>query len=442
METRDLLITPAYLAILFAIAFWLRPYFTDSTTYRYFFPAFTFKVIGALALGFIYTFYYHGGDTFNFHTHGSRHIWDAFVDSPDTGLSMMFSDGKHQESFYRYSSRIFFFGDKSSFFLIRIAAFFDLFTFSTYSSTALFFAVFSFLGSWMLFTTFYKRYPEGHFLIAIACLFVPSMVLWGSGLLKDTIVMSALGMMTYCVDYLFNQRKWSLFYLLVLLLGLYLVFSLKKFVLQAYLPAALFWVYLTNVQRLRSAMVRILALPIIVILLVAGAYYSVVRVGEGDQRYSLDKIAETARITAIDIRYQSGKDAGSGYTLGTLDGTFASMLRLSPQAINVTLFRPYLWEVRNPLMLMSALESTAYLVFVLIIIYRCGFAIFRYINNPDVLFTMVFSLVYAFAVGVSTFNFGTLSRYKTPLMPFFLIGLIVVYLRNKPENVASLDRTE
>ena len=29
----------------------------------------------------------------------------------------------------------------------------------------------------------------------------------------------------------------------------------------------------------------------------------------------------------------------------------------------------------------------------------------------------------AFAVGVSTFNFGTLSRYKIPMEPFYLLGI-------------------
>ena len=54
-------------------------------------------------------------------------------------------------------------------------------------------------------------------------------------------------------------------------------------------------------------------------------------VGETSDRYRLDKIAETAQVTAYDIRYWTGKDAGSGYSLGELDGTYWSMIKLAPR---------------------------------------------------------------------------------------------------------------
>ena len=56
------------------------------------------------------------------------------------------------------------------------------------------------------------------------------------------------------------------------------------------------------------------------------------------------------------------------------------------------------------------------------------------INNPNVLFTLIFSIAFAFAVGVSTFNFGTLVRYKIPLLPFFLVALILILHHSKSER--------
>ena len=69
---------------------------TDSVNRVYFFPALTVKIVGALAVGFIYQFYYNGGDTFNYHTHGSRHVWEAFMDSPVKGMRLLKSDGTIQ----------------------------------------------------------------------------------------------------------------------------------------------------------------------------------------------------------------------------------------------------------------------------------------------------------------------------------------------------------
>src|SRR5687768_9097843 len=141
-------------------------------------------MFGALALGAVYQFYYHGGDTYAFQSHGSRHIWAAFMDSPDIGLKLLFARGESSPGMWEYSSKIWYFIDQNSYFIIRIAALLDLFTFSSYLGTALLFAVISFTGGWMMFLTFYKRYPSIHRWLALACLFVPSVIFWGSGILK------------------------------------------------------------------------------------------------------------------------------------------------------------------------------------------------------------------------------------------------------------------
>jgi hypothetical protein len=141
--------------------------------------------------------------------------------------------------------------------------------------------------------------------------------------------------------------------------------------------------------------------------------------------------------------YYTGRDAGSGYSLGELDGSFGSMIRLAPQAINVSLFRPYLWEVNNQFMLLSCLESTFLLGFTLLILFRENFRAFRALTQPDIFFALSFSITFAFAVGVSTYNFGTLVRYKIPLLPFFALALILIADYSRRErNVGVLEFTE
>jgi hypothetical protein len=442
MELRDLIVTPIFIVFVFFIAYLIRPIVTDQITKRYFFPALAVKIIGAILLGFIYQFYYDGGDTYNYHTYGSRYIWEAFFDSPSKGLGLLFSDGEQEGHYYEYSNRIIFFTDPPSFFIVKLATIFDLFTFSTYSSTSICFAVLSFVGMWMFFLTFYRKYPTLHRQIAFATFFIPSVFFWGSGLLKDTLVMACLGVITYQVDKLFFVKKISITSILLLILSLWCVFSVKKFVLQAFLPAAFLWIYLNNLKSIRSIVVRALLLPMVALFLVFSVYFSVVKVGEGDKKYAVENIAKTARITAYDIRFQTGKDAGSGYTLGELDDSFGSMLKLAPQAINVSLFRPYLWEVKNPLMLLSALESLFFLFVTLTLIFRYRLSFLKSLGNPDVSFSLVFAIVYAFAVGVSSFNFGTLARYKIPLMPFFALSIILIFYENRPKKVDEFEETE
>jgi hypothetical protein len=443
MEIRDFIATPIVFIFLLVLAWVIRPYVTDRVTRIYFLPALLVKCGGALALGMIYQFYYNGGDTFNFHTHGSRIIWEAFMDSPATGLSMLFSGGKHSPEFFSYSSRIFFFTDSSSFFVIRAAAWIDLFTYSSYSATALFFAFFSFVGSWLLFETFYKKYPHLHFWLAVGALFIPSVFFWRSGILKDSLVMGCMGIILWALHALFIEKKIGVLNIIILLIACWAMFSLKKFILQAYLPASVIWIYLSNVDLIKSPVLRFMVLPVAIVLSVIGAYYSAIKIGEDDPRYAIENLAQTSRITARDIRFQSGLAAGSGYELSEyFDGTLGNALRLAPEAINVTLFRPYLWEVKNPLMLMSAVESFILLVFTMLIIVRKGYGALLKILNPEVVLCLSFSIVYAFAVGVSTYNFGTLARYKIPILPFYFIGLVILYDLVREKKIEALEETE
>jgi hypothetical protein len=438
LELRDLIVTPIIILLVYAVAYVIRPWLTDDINRVYFFPALTFKIIGAIALGFIYQFYYGGGDTYSYHTSGSRHIWEAIMDSPSDGFKLLLVDGTNPppKGTYEYASRIIFFHDPSSYFVVRVSALFDLLTFSSYSATGVLFAAFSFFGMWLFFLAFYEAYPDLHRWIAVAAFFIPSVFFWGSGLLKDTITLACLAAMTYAVVKIFIHRQINVKYIILLLICMYVIYGVKKYILLCYLPAMMMWVFAGHFTRIRSMVIKIMLVPFVIVGIVAIGYLAVVKIGEDDPRYSLDKIAITARITAYDIGFYTGKDAGSGYSLGELDGTFSGMVKLAPQAVNVSLFRPYLWEVRNPLMLLSALESFAFLVLTVYALFRSRKVLGRAVGDPTILFCFVFSLTFAFAVGISTFNFGTLMRYKIPLLPFYLMGLVLLL------NYANRERNE
>jgi len=443
LELRDFIVTPIVILLVYAIAYVVRPSVTDDVNRVYFIPALTVKIIGALAVGFVYQFYYKGGDTFNYHTHGSRHIWEAFMDSPSKGISLLFNDGSTYTDVYPYASKILFFTDPTSFTVVKIAAILDLFTFSTYSSTAILFAVFSFVGMWMFFLTFYEQYPQLHRWVAIAAFFIPSVFFWGSGLLKDTLTLGALGIATYQVFKIFIGGKRSFSHWFLLVFALYVIYEIKLYILLTFLPAAILWIFLSRLQSMRSFLLKIMVFPFVISIAGALAYFAMVKAGENSKKYSMDSFAMTAQITAYDIRYWTGRDAGSGYTLGELDGSFGSMLRVAPQAINVSLFRPYLWEVNNPLMLLSSLESLILLCFCLYILVTRNIKILSALAHADIFFALVFSISFAFAVGASTFNFGSLVRYKIPMLPFFVLSLVLIMnYSNKDKKLVELDATE
>ena len=443
MELRDLIATPIVLLVVYSLAYALRPFICDEVTRGYFLPALTLKVIGAVALGFIYQFYYNGGDTYAYHTHGSREIWNAFMDSPSLGIRLIFADGKYQPGFYDFMESIWYFRDQNSYFIIRIATIFDFITFSSYSGTAVLFSVLGFCGGWMLFLTFYKMHRELHGWIALSTLFIPSVIFWGSGILKDTVTLSFLGVGTYAFYALFVERHFSVSNIFLLLLSLFVIFSIKKYILVTFVGAATVWVFFSYFSKLQSLMIRITVIPFLLVGCSVIAYFAINKVVADDPKYALDKIAQTSKITAYDIRFLTGRDAGSGYTLGELDGTFTGMLALAPAAVNVSLFRPYIWEIKNPLMLISAFESLCLLLLTVYVLAKVRSRIFRYLQIPEIAFCFVFAIIFAFGVGVSTYNFGTLARYKIPMLPFYMLALgFVLDYWNKDKKLVALEDTE
>jgi hypothetical protein len=436
VELRDFIVTPVVIFLVYTAAYIARPYLADKTTARYYFPALTVKIIGAISIGLIYQFYYNGGDTFNFHTRGSRIIWEALVNQPLDGLNLFFAS--KDPELYAYVSRIPFYYDDSSFFVVRLAVVFDLFTFSTYSATAVLFALIGFLGSWFLFLTFYDIAPAPHRWFAVASFFIPSVFFWGSGIMKDTLTLAATGLVTYSAYQIFIRFRWKVIFLVVLLLSLYILYAVKIYILLTLVPGLIVWIFLSRLVRIRSQMTRIVLLPFVVVTVAFCCFFAVTKAAEDNPKYSLEALAKTAQITAYDIRYWTGRNAGSGYSLGELDGTWRSMISLAPQAVVVALFRPFLWEVSNPLMLLSALEAFAFLLLICYITLHPAFKIRRALRDPNVLFCLIFSLAFAFAVGVATYNFGTLVRYKIPMMPFFVVGLALIIHYSNTESKARI----
>jgi hypothetical protein len=409
------------------LGYFVRPYVTNKQTRKYFIPALLVRFLGAIALGLVYQFYYNGGDTFNYFTYGSRWIWEAFNEDILAGINLLLdSGGDRTAETYQYNQHIWYFRDPNSYLIVRITAFFDLFTFHTYSATALFFAIFNFCGMWALFQVLLKVYSNIKTeKIAFAILFVPSVIFWGSGILKDTITLGALAWLVWGLLNVISLGRLRMIYFLVIISSLVLLISIKIYIIIALIPSVIIWLYFKYLFGLKSYALRLLVVPVLGTFVAALGYIALNQLGNANKQYAFSNISEKVAITAYDIRYGWGArtQGDGGYDIGLPDGTWQSMLKLAPAAINVSLFRPYLWEARNPLMFLSALESLLVLILTIRLLIRGSWRKIR--QDPFLIFCLSLALIFAFATGISTFNFGTLMRYKIPQMPFFLLFLIV-----------------
>jgi hypothetical protein len=391
------------------------------------------KFGGSLFIAIIYEFYYKGGDTFNYFYH-SQVINSSLDSSLTTWFNLLLRRSPDTDPYmYQYISQMFWYVDPPAYFVSCIAAVLGLLNGTTYIPIALLFAFLSYTGIWAMFQTFAKIYPKMHKQLAYAFLFIPSTFVWGSALFKDTVCMFALGWMTACTFRIFVDKDFSIKNFVLLILGFYLIAVIKIYIVMAFVPALGLWLLMNYSKKIRSVVIRwVLNIGFVGLIAYGFVYFSQKFAAELNE-YSLENISKKAKKTQDWISFVSENTEGSAYDIGELDGTMGNMLQKFPQAVNVTLYRPYLWESRKPIMLLSAIESTIFLILSILVLFRTGiFKTFRKIfSDPNLTFFFVFTLIFAFAVGISTGNFGSLSRYKIPCMPFFGALLMILYYQTK-----------
>jgi hypothetical protein len=90
--------------------------------------------------------------------------------------------------------------------------------------------------------------------------------------------------------------------------------------------------------------------------------------------------------------------------------------------------------------MLSALEALFFMGFTIAVIFRNNpiRVVQRILADETLQFCLIFTLVFAFAVGISTSNFGSLSRYKIPCMPFYTAFLFITF--NPPKSELSLKK--
>lgn len=424
------MLTPIYLGILIFIARRYRDkqYPPGHPLRKYYLPGLYVKFGGAIFIALVYQYYYGQGDTFGYFAH-SKIINSALHDSLSTWLELLIHISYEKDpKLYFYISQMFSYNDPSTYPVSVIAAIFGLLNGTTYIPIALLFAFISYTGLWALFKTFTQIYPTLHKYFAIAFLFLPSVIIWGSAIFKDTICIFALGWLTYTVFRIFISRDFSIRNVFFLILSIYLIALIKIYILLAFLPALALWLLLTYAHLIRSLAMRFMVTLACFGITIGGFVFFSAKFNKELNKYSLDKIAATSTTTREYINYISG-DEGSSYDLGNFSPTITGMISKFPAAVNVTLFRPYIWESKKIFVFFSAIESLLFSFFTLFVFYQIGLrkAINIIFTDPNVLFCLSFSLIFAFAVGISTYNFGALSRYKIPCLPFYVSFLILLY---------------
>lgn len=437
----DLLVTPFYLIIIYFISrSVLKGKIENNPEYSLYLPSLTAKLLGALSLCFVYALYYRGGDTTQYFS-DSISVNKLFFNDPKKGMDVIIN-GITVEKLSYFSDETgypVYFRDPSTSFVVQVVSVFTFFGFLTYMPTSLLVAWFSFLGIWNLFKVFKYEFPTLSKQMAISIFFIPSVLFWGSGILKDTFTLSALGYFIYAFHTGLIRGKGIIKQIIVMTISIMIIIKIKPYIFIALIPGSMIWLTSSLLGRIHGQFIRYAFAPAFILFFLGGAISIIIYMGNSLGKFSADQLLDRVVITQRDLK--SSYYMGNTFDIGDFDASFTSILSVSHKAIFAGLFRPMIFEARNFLMLISGLENTFFLIlFLLVLIKTRVIRFFLYFFKHHLLtFSLIFSLFFGFSVGLSTSNFGSLVRYKIPAVPLFSASMfIILYF----ERIRSQERNK
>jgi hypothetical protein len=439
----DYILLPFYLWLIYKVAYYYRDkFYPEGHEYRpYFIAGLSAKIAGAIFIALFYYYYYGGGDSFNFFYH-SQIINSTFFTAPDTWLRLITHHANARNlTDSMATSQMYWYNDTTSYTVACFGAFLGMFCFTKYLIISVLVAAISFIGIWLLFICFAQQYTHLVKKIAIAVLFMPGPVVWGSGLYKDSFCMFAIGCLCYCSYILFEKRNFRLILLILLLLSVYFLVTIKAYIIVMLAPVLVLKIILVYKKKASNSGGRLKFYLLFSLIALAGFYAG--KKALNNITVNPEDVIETIEHQKDYLLYVSLAQDGAAYDLGDFDPSISGILKMFVPAVNVTLFRPYPWESKSIIQLFNSAEATTVLLLTLYLIFtRNPFKTIRDIyRDPNLIMCLAFTLLFAFIVGVSTYNFGSLSRYKIPCTPFYMLFLMILIFRNKEETVENKEET-
>lgn len=393
---------------------------------------FIFKIIGTLSYSFIYLYIYEGGDTINFFD-----MSEAFNESlkynPSVFIQLFNIQPENysinsETAEYIYKIQSWARNEVSSYTIIRTAAIFNILTFNSFIGTTILFSTFAFIGQLLILKvlTFYSNYNSK--IVIISCLILPSLLFWCSGINKDSLIIAYLGLTIFSIHKM-NIRKGIInIYLPIFLISIYFLANIKLYVLISLTITALILNTPLIFSKIKHKINAILFTPIIFIIILGFIFSTINYLPKFGDRYDINKIER--QIYGVQVYHKEISNYESGYELNIgKSPKLLDQLKATPEALFTTLFKPYIWQVRSPLILTYAIENLILIsLFIFLLINGKLLKFFKImISNKIILYSIIFIITFSTIVGLLSFNFGALARYRTPMLPFLTFVICYGY---------------
>ncbi|MBK9076178.1 MAG: hypothetical protein IPL77_14645 [Flavobacteriales bacterium] len=379
---------------------------------------FLLKVLGGLALWWVYTYHYRDRSTADLYKYfdDSAVMFSALPDRPTDYVRMLFGIGNdspyfseryysHMNNWFRqYEGNLY----NDSHTLIRLNAFLRLFSAGQMHVHTVMAAFMSFTGLFALWKAFVPWFGERERLLAFLLFLPPSLLFWAGGPVKESLLFFAVGLLLWQVFHSI-QHGLNAKGILIILSCSVLLFYLKFYVLMSMLPGlvALIWcAWRPGRTFFRFGLVLLLFLV---------AALNIHHLVPGFNILEVLFWKHRDFIGLADLM-----NSGSYVAPPALEPSVGSFVRFAPYALYITFLGPLVHLSGGAAGLLAAAETIAVLLFVVLsVLWHRPWPL---IGKAQVLFCLSFVLLLALVIGYTTPVMGAIVRYRTPLLPFLLIG--------------------
>ncbi|MBP6458866.1 MAG: hypothetical protein KA264_02105 [Crocinitomicaceae bacterium] len=309
---------------------------------------------------------------------------------------------------------------------------------------SLYFSTVAFFVTLLLFNSFSIYFKEKQKYLFGILFFTPSILLWTSGIFKETIIWISLSLLIININTLLTSlKKWP--HILFLPFCIFLLLISKAYFMAFILPTiGCILIYLIfnsiNIKHIfRSVYLLLFAFFIFFALFHNPITYNYEGKNRKEQIEEFKRVTtksyernvlgndfnilEMVRFKQVDYKYEARvKKANSVIKIKEIDGNLINLFECLPLGFINAITRPSLLDINSPFIALPAIENTLLFILILIVI-----KFNSQLTNKQKAIELVlryFTVSLLIFLGILVPVLGNLVRYRAPVLPYILIILL------------------